>query len=371
MGLVGYYVPMYLRPLLTNCRYNFSLRHLPIKNNKMSQGLAMWIRFFILFSFSSLLNAAGLNYLGDTLDQGQQFASTSVSLSDWHFSGDFVSIANINPLDDNSRGFRGTNNNRSDFKTTLTYMYGFTSDISLGLKYGYVYQEDDASIETNDFEGLEGDWVTEGGTDLTLLGSYRLSQGTSLDLSLQLPVCSAEAISAICTSKLPVPGNSTQSGNSGGQGKGYYRLGGALSANWVTAMDTHWMGSGFAYITLADDVFGEKVSSPFTYGAKFGFIMPVKENHGWTGTLSIIRMFEYSAYSNQLQTQVNFGQHSTLAITGEYLWDFMDRLQLRPYAEFAMVQRPTEKFVTNDEERLMEFTSGTKVTLGAELRATF
>jgi len=58
-------------------------------------------------------------------------------------------------------------------------------------------------------------------------------------------------------------------------------------------------------------------------------------------------------------------------IRAEYLWDFMAKLQLRPFVNLAMVQEPAMAFTSGGVRRSIEYTSGSKVTLGAELRATF
>ena len=79
----------------------------------------------------------------------------------------------------------------------------------------------------------------------------------------------------------------------------------------------------------------------------------------------------HSAYSPQVQQEVSYGEYGSVSFKGEYLWDFMSRLQLRPFAIFAVVQQPSLKFTRNDIRQRLEYTGGTKITLGAELRATF
>jgi hypothetical protein len=339
----------------------------------------MWHRTFIavlLLLSSTFSFSAGQNFPGDTLAAGQQFASTSMSVSDWYYAADFIGNASLfndegEPIEDTDRGFFDASNKGYDFTTYLTYMFGLSNDITLGLRYGYIYQKDESDIFAPSFSNLTGDWKTEGGTDLTLLGKYRLDQTTSADFSVQLPICSSSSVSELCNSKPAIPENSQQSGRSGGQGSGYYQVSGGLSSHWLTALGTHWMGSLFASATVADDVFGEKVSAPFIYGASFGGIFPLRQNHQWTGTIRLQRNLSYDSYSVQLQEQVNYSESSILSFRGEYLWDFMTRVQLRPYAEFAIDQLPTQSFVTNGEKRTLEYTAGTRLTIGAELRATF
>ena len=318
-----------------------------------------------------MTNAAGQYILGDTLAQGQQFASTTVSMSDWYAGAEYIDNASIEGIDDLDRGFSSANKKGYDFKTFLTYKYGFTKDITVGFKYGYTYQKDEASIASSEGAGFAGDWVTEGGSDFTLLGTYRLDETSSLDMFIDFPVCSASSLESVCSTQLASSENTTRIGTSGGQGSGYYRVGGAISSNWITVMDTHWMGSLFTSMALSDEVSGEKVSAPFTYGATFGAIRPIKQNHSWTGSISLSRMLEYSSYNSQAQGKVNYGNHSALAVKVEYLWDFMAKVQLRPYANFAMMQEPTITFTSGGQRRSIEYTSGSKVTLGAELSATF
>jgi len=317
------------------------------------------------------VHAAGQNFPGDTLAQGEQFVSTSFSMSDWHYAADFVSDATIDTIDDTERGYENASNKGYDFQTKITYLIGITSDITAGIRTGYAYQKDEASIDASAGAELEGDWVSEGGTDLTLIGKYRLDESTSADVELQLPVCSANDLSDVCSSKFAIPENSQQEGRSGGQGDGYYQLRGALSSHWLTETDSHWMGSLFASATLSDDVFGQKASAPFSYGAMFGGVFPLKQNHQWIGAITLNRMLSYSAYSVQAQTEVDYSDQSSLVLSAEYLWDFMSQFQLRPFASLALVQQPTLEFTTNNRARVIEYTTGTKFTMGAELRASF
>lgn len=334
----------------------------------------MWFRIssvLLLSALSSVIFAKPLNLPGDMLSAGEQFASTRITMSDWYNSADFIGDSTPIPIDDTQRAFSDANHKGYGFSTQLTYVLGLSEDINLGLRYGYRYEKNEASIDSAAAAEIEGDWINEGGTDLTLLGRYRLHSGTSVDVEFQMPICSASSFSSLCTSNLAVPENSQQTGRDGGQGDGYYRLKTGVASNWVTEMDTHWLGDAYMAITLADDVFGEKVSSPFVFGASFGGIFQLEKNHQWVGKLSVQRMLEYSGYSEQLQTQVNYAQQSQVAFDFEYLWDFLGPLQLRPFAQLAIVQLPTQSFYVNNKKRSLEYTAGTQVTLGAEIRASF
>ena len=82
-------------------------------------------------------------------------------------------------------------------------------------------------------------------------------------------------------------------------------------------------------------------------------------------------MLEYSSYNTQAQGKVSYGEHSSLVLRGEYQWDFMSKVQLRPFVDLAMIQDPAVSFTSGGQRRTIEYTSGTKVTIGTELRATF
>ncbi|MFT6153873.1 MAG: hypothetical protein ACJAYK_000751 [Crocinitomicaceae bacterium] len=333
----------------------------------------MWFRFisFLIFSFSSLINAQGQNFLGDTLAQGQQFVSVEVSMSDWYSGGDYVNNASTTGINDSLRGFSSANTKGYGAKTLLIYKYGLTQDISLGVKYGYNYQKNEMNIESFEGGAFTGDWIIEGGSDLSILGAYGLDESSSVDFFIDLPICSSEKLKGLCQNKLATPDNAIQMGESGAQGKGFYRFGMSLSSNWITEMDTHWMGSIFASAASSDKINGQKVTAPFTYGASFGSVSQIKLNHAWTGMLRLTRMFDYVSYSTQAQAKVKYNDHSRLAFTGEYLWDFMPNAQLRPFVEFAMVQLPTQSFNSEGQRRSIEFTSGTNVIIGLILNTTF
>ncbi len=136
---------------------------------------------------------------------------------------------------------------------------------------------------------MQGDLKTEGGTDITLLGKYKLADGIALNLGLVLPVCSADAADFYCTSTPAKPKNSVSNGQSGGQGKGYYQLNSELATNWLTQMDTRWFARVFSSITLSDDVFGNKSSSPFVYGFSFGHAYSIANVHNLLSELRLKR----------------------------------------------------------------------------------
>jgi outer membrane autotransporter protein len=82
-------------------------------------------------------------------------------------------------------------------------------------------------------------------------------------------------------------------------------------------------------------------------------------------------MLSYSAYSTQVQNKVDYGSQSRVSLTLEYLWDVFNQIQLRPFVDVAVVQRPSETFTLNDQRSRFEYTAGTQVTLGAQLSAAF
>ena len=320
---------------------------------------------------SAFSNAASLDYPGDMLSAGQNYVSTSVSASDWYHAADFVEDASISASEDSLRGFSDASNNGYGFTTHLTYMVGLTDDINVGIRYGYVYDKEDAKIDSNSASGIEGELISEGGTDLSVLVKYKIFKGLSLDGEIELPICSSRDVSDLCQSKHPVPQNASQAGSSGGQGNGFYRIKTGLSANWLTEMDTHWLGRVYVSATSADDVFGEKTSSPFVFGASFGGTFYIKPNHNWMAHLTVERKLEYVAYSDQVQTQVNYGKHSSLSFEADYLWDWTSSIQVKPFAVLSVIQRPTQKFAVDGQDRRLEYTPGTQATLGTELSMSF
>ncbi len=321
--------------------------------------------------FSAFSSAGSLNYPGDMLSAGQNYVSSSVTASDWYYAADFIADASIAEIEDPLRGFSDANNNGYGFTTHLTYMLGLTDDINVGIRYGYIYEKEDASIDASSGNDIEGEIISEGGTDLSVLVKYKIFKGLSLDGEIELPICSANQVSALCQSKHPVPKNPNQAGSAGGQGNGFYRIKTGLSANWLTEMDTHWLGRLYVSATLSDDVFGEKTSSPFVFGASFGGTFYIKPNHNWMAHLTVERKLEYTAYSDQIQTQVNYGKHSSMSFEADYMWDWKSNIQIKPFAIFSIIQRPTQKFVVNDKDRRLEYTAGTQVTLGTELSLSF
>ena len=363
----------------------------------------MWLRFslpLILCALNGTASAAALDLPGDTLVKGQQFIGSETSISDWHYAAKFVSdtdtvsegekcrvdtttdVEDIEPctLDDTARGIADGNNNGYDFGTSITYLYGVTSDIAVGVRYGYQYEKDDSDIDSGTDEapaaaGLQGDIKNEGGTDVALMGMYRIVEGVALTVDLVLPICSSDSASSLCNSDRATPKNETSSGASGGQGNGYYQLSGELAANWLTELDTRWFGRVFSSVTLSDDVMGKKSSSPFIYGFGFGNAYSAFGNHQFLTEITLIRALEYSAYSDQVQSDVRYSKQSSLAIKTDYLWNWLPNVQIRPFVDFALVQQPSMRFETEfadtTESRGLEYTTGTHITFGAQLRADF
>ncbi len=360
----------------------------------------MWLRFslpLILCVLNSTASAAALDLPGDTLVKGQQFIGSETSISDWHYAATFVSdtdtvsegekcrteeetdVGDIAPctLDDSARGIADGNNNGYDFGTSITYLYGVTSDIAVGVRYGYQYEKDDSDIDSGApaAADLQGDIQNEGGTDVALMGMYRIVDGVALTVDLVLPICSSDSASSLCNSDRAQPDNDSSSGASGGQGNGYYQLSGELAANWLTELDTRWYGRVFSSITLSDDVMGKKASSPFIYGFGFGNAYSAFGNHNFLTEITLVRAMEYSAYSDQVQADVRYSRGSSLAMKTDYLWNWLPNVQIRPFLDIALVQQPSMRFESEFEEttdsRGLEYSTGTHITLGAQLRANF
>ncbi len=336
----------------------------------------MWLRFTFTLAFWALASQATsspLDLPGDMLAKGQQFGSSKVSVRDWYYSGEFVANANKEDVEDTARGFADANNSGYGFETQFTYMYGVSELINIGVRYGYVYEKEDANVDSDvaTDNGLYGDLTSEGGTDLTLLVKYRLYDNVSFDGELMLPICSANQAQDVCSSKLAAPSNADEPGQPGGQGNGYYRIKTGLSANWLSETDDHWFSTIFAAATLADDAYSQKASSPFVYGASFGAINNIKQNHNWTAQLKVERFLEHSSYSEQAQTQADYGAYQVMSFEVDYLWDWQANIQVKPFFVFSMDQQPSQTFVIGEDKRRLEYTAGTQFTLGTELSASF
>ncbi len=334
----------------------------------------MWLRFSIstlICALAAQANASPLNLPGDTLAKGQQYFSSSMSMGDWHYSGDYIGVATIEEKENSQRGIVGSKNNGYQFSSVLNYLYGFSEEISVGVRFGYRFEKEDSSIEGTQAPGLQGELKSEGGTDVSILGVYKFQDGTSLSVDLVMPVCSASASESVCNSKPSKPKNTVSEGQSGGQGDGYYQLNGELAVNWLTVEDTYWYATAFSSITLSDDVFGNKASSPFVYGFSMGHAYSMGDGHNFITEFKLARALQYSSYSEQVQAEVNYSEQSSLGLKTQYIWKWLPTVEVRPFVGVAIVQQPNMKFVSNDVDRRLEYTGGTFVTLGAQLRASF
>ncbi|MGR6871974.1 hypothetical protein ACU6U9_06615 [Pseudomonas sp. HK3] len=332
----------------------------------------MWLRSSTALSLALLSQvslAQPLNFPGDMLATGQQYASTKISMTDHYAGGNYIDDASLKGIENNDRDISDARGKGYGFITELTYMTGLNSDLNLGVRYAYAYEKSESSIDAEAGDNVEGDWVNEGGTELSLLGNMRINHLAIWENEIQLPICSSS--SSVCKTRLASPQNSKQTGRSGGQGQGFLALKTGIAANWETEMDTHWMGRAYTSAALSDKVNGEKVSAPISFGASFGSVMPLQLHHQIMGTLSVDYMLSYSAYSTQVQNEVDYGSQSRVSFTVEYLWDVMNQMQVRPFVDVAIVQQPTQTFTLNGQRSRLEYTAGTQVALGAQLSASF
>jgi hypothetical protein len=332
----------------------------------------MWLRSSTALSLALLSQvslAQPLNFPGDMLAAGQQQASTKIAMTDRYSGGNYIDDASVAAIDNLDRGITDAHGKGYGFVTELTYMMGLSSDLNLGVRYGYVYEKSESDIGDATGDNIEGDWINEGGTELSLLGNMRLNRFATWENEIQLPICSSS--SSVCKTRLASPQNSKQAGRSGGQGQGFLAVKSGIAGNWLTELDTHFLARAYTSAALSDKVNGQKVSAPITIGASFGTIMPLKLHHQLMGTLSLDYMMDYSAYSTQVQSKVDYGSHSRVSFAVEYLWDVFNQIQIRPFVDLAIVQLPTQTFTLNDQRSRLEYTGGTQVTLGAELSASF
>jgi hypothetical protein len=193
----------------------------------------MWLRSSTILSLafiSQFSSAQLLNFPGDMLAAGQQQVSTNVSMTDWYAGGNYIDDASIAAIDDLDRGIVDARAKGYGFLTELTYMMGLSSDLNLGLRYGYVYEKSNGSVDGESGNNIEGDWVNEGGTELSVLGNIRINRLATWENEIQLPICSRS--SSVCKTRLAIPKNSQQSGHSGGQGQGFLAIKSGIAANW-------------------------------------------------------------------------------------------------------------------------------------------
>ncbi len=334
----------------------------------------MWLRTSLLIPLylaGNFASATTLNFPGDTLAKGQQFFSSETGMSDWYHSGEYIGVATITEKENSQRGIVDARNSGYSFNTVMSYLYGLNDDISVGLSYGYRFEKEDSEIAGTQAPSLQGELQSEGGTDVTLLGVYRLLDGVAAKVSFVLPMCSASAVESVCTSKPAKPKNTVSGGESGGQGDGFYQVNGEVSANWLSEDDERWFAHAFSSITLSDSAFGNKASSPFIYGFGIGHAYSVFDGHNLISRFKVTRGLKYESYSEQVQADVRYSDSASLELKTEYVWTWMPRVEVRPFVGLAIVQQPDEKFVSENVERGLEFTGGTHVTLGAQLRASF
>ncbi len=323
----------------------------------------------IVFFMGSPALAQPLNYPGDMLPAGQQEVSTHLSMTDRYAGGNYIDDASLAAIDNLDRGIVPARHKGYGFQTDVKYLMGISSDLNVGFQYGYEYTKSNGGIDSDAGNEIEGEWVNEGGTDIRLLANVRMTELAIWENELQLPICSAD--SSVCKNRVASADNSVQSGQSGGAAQGLLAYKAGLAANWLTEMDTRWLGRAYGSAALSEEVDGKKVSSPITFGASLGTVMPLAMHHQLVGTLAMDYMFDYSAYSAQIQQKVDYGKQSRVSFKLEYLWDVMNQLQLRPYMGVSITQLPSETFVIDGQRRRLEYTGGTQVTLGAQLSASF
>lgn len=334
----------------------------------------MWFKhltFFSLTIVSVCSHAIAYKLPGDQLAAGQQFIASSFALSDWYSSASYVGNAESEAIDDTVRGFSRAHHKGYGFSSELVYMLGITSNMTLGFRTGYAFDKGQTKVDDSVGDQVEGELVSEGGTDLTVLGYFKRDEHSTWDIELDLPICSAKSVQEVCSSRPAAPNNDEQAGVVGGQGNGFYGLKLGLSSNWLSQSDVHWLGRASVKAYFADEVYGQKVAAPLTFSAQFGFILPIELRHEWSMTLAVQKMLGYSGYSEALQTQVDFGEQSALLLKGEYFWSVLNQVQLKPFAQLAFRELADERFVENGRQRRLEYTGGTVFTMGAQLSAAF
>lgn len=330
---------------------------------------------FYLISLSMLLTgsvtAAPLNYPGDMLSAGQQTIITEVAVSDWYASGEYINDADKDFAEVFERGIVDARTKGYGFRTLVNYWFGLSKDLNLGVRYGYAYDKHDVEVGGNEAIEYNGEWKNEGGTDIDLMAKYRYNDISVFEAELRIPGCQGSSSGALCSSRLGRPGNTEQGDISGGQGQGHFSMKLGMAANWVTPMETHWAARAYIEGGISDEVGNAKVQTPLQVGGSFAAIFNENSDHHWMLSLNLVRKHNYDAYSEQVQQEVDYGSASRLSIRGDYFWDVMPILQVRPFADFAIEQRANVSFVKEGVARRFEYAGGSNVTLGAEIVAHF
>lgn len=334
----------------------------------------MWFRILTFFSLgmtSSLSWSIAYNLPGDHLAQGQQYLATRFAAQDWYSSASFVGNAESDAIDDTARGFSRAHHKGYGFQSDLTYLLGIMDGFNMGVRIGYAFDKATTRIDDTVGDPFEGELSSEGATDLTLITKIKRHRHSTWDIELDLPICSAESVQSVCTSRPAEPKNSQQSGQAGGQGQGYYGIKLGLSSNWISVSDSHWFGQASIQAFKSDEIYGQKVTAPLTFDAQFGFLSTIEADHKWSMALQVKKKASYSGYSELLETQVQYGEQTHLGIKAEYHWLPFKQVQVKPFVELATRKLPSEQFEENGLARRLEFTTGTQFLMGAQLSAAF
>ncbi|EAT11250.1 hypothetical protein HF888_00080 [Bermanella marisrubri] len=332
------------------------------------------MRFYLIslsFLFAGTVSANSLDHPGDMLSTGQQTVINEVSVSDWYASGEYIDNAEKDFSEVFDRGIADARKKGYGFTTLVNYWLGVSRDLNLGVRYGYAYDKYDVEVSGNDAVAYNGEWKNEGGTDIDLMAKYRYNDISVFEAEVRIPGCQGTSRGVLCSSKLGRPGNSEQSSVSGGQGQGHFSMKLGMAANWITPMETHWAARAYVEGGISDEVGNAKVQTPIRIGGSFAAIFNENTEHHWMLSLNLMRQHNYDVYSEQVQQEVDFGSASRLSIRGDYFWDVMPILQVRPFAEFAIEQHPNASFDKDGVARRFEYSGGSHVKLGAQLVAHF
>lgn len=316
-------------------------------------------RLLLSLPFISLVSAntaaVQLNLPGDTLPAGSSHILFENEFSEWQSSGDYLdSTTSLDADDRNEYTVRGHGNR---WQHSLTYLFGITDQWAIGMEQGYGESRWHQSIGDDGVGSGEGSFESAGETDSTIIVQQKVADGVALTYDLAPPTAGA---------------NQAQSnGTQGDEGRGYTQLGAEVGANWLTELNTHWIGRARLDATTRETVDGEAVSGPWCIEVEFGSNLTLKDDQALVLTWRLMNGFPYTSHDATLGRDVNYGDQSQFGFNSEYQWNLTSWMQLQGYLNLAMTQPAVQKFKVGGVKQRIEEAGGTYTTLGLALKAEF
>lgn len=299
--------------------------------------------------------AIQINLPGDTLSAGSSHVLFENRFSEWQSSGDYLD--NTTTLDADERNEYTVRGHGNRWEHLLTYQYGITDRWSLGIQQGYAESRWRHSIDDNANTASEGRFESAGETDSKLFVQQGLAEGVAMTYDLSIPSAGA---------------NQAQSnGTQGDEGLGYTQAGIEIGANWLTELNTHWLGRARLDANTRQTVNGEAVSGPWCISVEFGSNLVLKDDQALVLTWHLMNGFPYTSYDKSLGRDVKYGDQNRFGFNSEYQWNLTSWMQVQGYLNLAMTQPAVQKFKMGGVQQRVEEAGGTYTTLGLALKADF